>query len=412
MFNKLIAIGVNDDLQKFLDEECNLSQITGGNLSDQDLRNFIGIALLLKRSGVNLDELVLKIESFNQNRTIKPELRKQLLLLQEKKNIFTGENAQTLLQDLLDVKKEGKDLCLLLNEFTDIDFFSLLNEEAELEDTDSLQRAKKSVAVCLQQLNNENQKNVLSRLARDFGILGFQNICVVEKSYELGKELLKAIFNKQYDEAADLILRGADPDYKNPGISGFNSLMLAAWNGQNKLVALLIANGADVNEKGYTDEGWTAMHAAAFHDQPLVIRELIKGGADVNDRTKSLKTPLIKAAEKGFLETVKELVTLNADLDAKDEKGQTALMKACEGGHMEIVDYLLGKDAFLEAEDNEGNTPFNMAVIKGHKEIVKKLISRVSDINYQNYAGETALQLARKHRSGEIIEIIKRAGGR
>jgi hypothetical protein len=107
---------------------------------------------------------------------------------------------------------------------------------------------------------------------------------------------------------------------------------------------------------------------------------------------------LIRAAEKGEINTVKELLEKGADPEEKDSFGDTALMHAAEKGHPEIVKLLLDKGANVNARSNFGDTPLISAARSGNSATVTILLERGAQINAKGRlitgSGDTALSMA------------------
>ncbi|KAH7389214.1 hypothetical protein BKA64DRAFT_680061 [Cadophora sp. MPI-SDFR-AT-0126] len=92
--------------------------------------------------------------------------------------------------------------------------------------------------------------------------------------------------------------------------------------------------------------------------------DLVLPGDDVERRIAPYhKTPLIRAAEKGYYDYVLELLQRGADVDAQDKGGQTALHYAAENGHLDIIRILVMAGADHMIKNNAGLTPLGVALM-------------------------------------------------
>ncbi len=81
-------------------------------------------------------------------------------------------------------------------------------------------------------------------------------------------------------------------------------------------------------------------------------------------------TPLMRAADRGYLEVVDALLDASADLELKDEDGSTALHYAAICGHAVIAGVLILAGADLEAKDGDGATPLELAADAETKAVI------------------------------------------
>ena len=93
--------------------------------------------------------------------------------------------------------------------------------------------------------------------------------------------------------------------------TGRPAVYYAALEGRNDIIDLLIANEADINARsgpltfnGEPDEGWTPIHAASISGHKAAVELLIEKGAEVNPKTKTGKTPLSLAKDRGHTEII------------------------------------------------------------------------------------------------------------
>jgi ankyrin repeat protein len=106
-------------------------------------------------------------------------------------------------------------------------------------------------------------------------------------------------------------------------------LMIAASRGRIEIAETMLQAGANINEKNH--EGWTALHKAA-HDQNEtdIVQFLMDSGIDIESKTRSGKTALMLAEEKGHRDIVRVIKIHLAKLQA-DAQEWEAFLNSAEG---------------------------------------------------------------------------------
>ena len=114
-----------------------------------------------------------------------------------------------------------------------------------------------------------------------------------------------AIYWSPREFVAELIARGADPNYPDPaGFPPLIAALSARRSGRNDIVRLLLERGADVGQRGIND--WTPLHWAVVERNLEAVRLLLAHGADPDARTRidDCTSPLEDAEAAGFSEAV------------------------------------------------------------------------------------------------------------
>lgn len=119
--------------------------------------------------------------------------------------------------------------------------------------------------------------------------------------------LLFACALENYDAAATLVRRGADPNAQT--VDGITALAYAHQLPED-LLHLLLDAGADPNHDMI---GLPPLLLAAFFGSTRAVTVLLKHGADVNKRTPAGNTALTEAALGKHPDVVKLLLTAGAD---------------------------------------------------------------------------------------------------
>ena len=143
------------------------------------------------------------------------------------------------------------------------------------------------------------------------------------------------------------------------------------------------------------------------------VRQLIQDGQDVNstihDRL-GTTTPLICAAEQGYVDVVHELIGAGADVNAKGNITQTALHWASYNGHSSVVTSLIAAGANLNEQDVDGMTPLMVAAGRGHAQVELELIRGGADVNAKDNSKRTALHMASWWDHSSVVTMLIQAG--
>jgi ankyrin repeat protein len=150
----------------------------------------------------------------------------------------------------------------------------------------------------------------------------------------------------------------------------------------------------------------TLLQAAESGDTAEVLR-LIREGAGVNTVGITFgNTALIKAAGRGYTNTVRALLDKGAEVDARDNAGHTALIEAAFGGYTDTAELLLEKGASVNASDSEGWTPLFWATFSRRTGTVRLLLDKGANVNSRNKYQVTALIHAAYAGDSETVMVL------
>jgi len=217
--------------------------------------------------------------------------------------------------------------------------------------------------------------------------------------------MILAIMNANYDLAAMLLEKGADPNVVD--VSGRGALFAAVdmhrleWlfsrptpKSSGKLdsadiAKLLLEKGANPNArltkrvKGLQHNsggnsnlsvGSTPFMKAATTSDIALMRLLVAHGADTNLTNEGGATPLMIAAgikwsdlsglgsQSESIEAIQLCLDHGADVNATNNLGETALHGAAERGADSVVSFLASKGAKLDARTKNGVTPLDVTL--------------------------------------------------
>ncbi len=119
-----------------------------------------------------------------------------------------------------------------------------------------------------------------------------------------------------------------------------------------------------VNTRDLTT-GQTALHVVTTRRDLTWMSFLLSRGANVNARDSSGVTPLMLAANVGFIEGVEALVAGGARVDDANSAGETPLISATHRKDIALMRILLKAGANPDRADNSGRSARDYATLDG-----------------------------------------------
>ena len=212
--------------------------------------------------------------------------------------------------------------------------------------------------------------------------------------------LVVAVDNRNYELAAWLLDRGADPNTDQVGWTALHVAVLAhrphfriipdplptGTLDSFGMLEALVEHGADPNRQAtkrirlaqavsplFDSLGSTPFMLAAIAADVPVMKLFLEHGADTRVTTPAGSTALMAAAgaatyawqspgtEAEALEAVRLVLDTGVDVNQADEAGNTAMHGAANRGANSVIDLLLDRGAQLDAANNEGWMPVTVA---------------------------------------------------
>lgn len=126
------------------------------------------------------------------------------------------------------------------------------------------------------------------------------------------------------------------------------------------------------------------------------VKTAIESGEDVDARDAELLTPLMYAGLYAKQKVCNYLLAVGAKVNAVSKSDWTPLMYAAHGGNRKIVRMLLEAGAKVDARNDYGKTALIEAAFEGHDDVIVELLAAGADIDVvaSNPPGATALSEA------------------
>lgn len=184
-------------------------------------------------------------------------------------------------------------------------------------------------------------------------------------------------------------------------------LIDAIIKNDEKKVFYFLKAGVNPNYKSY--ENVTPIMFAAESGYLYIVKQLIAYGADVNAEPNSGTTAIIAASKKNNIDIVELLLQNSANVNAVDQKGYSALSYAAAYGFPKLAWLLCSYGAKTENINND-NSPMILAAYYGDNEIINILLEFAADINVKDDEGFTPLMIAAQNGLLETVKLLVDSG--
>ncbi|MCW3055011.1 MAG: ankyrin-2-like [Chthonomonadales bacterium] len=174
------------------------------------------------------------------------------------------------------------------------------------------------------------------------------------------------------------------------------------------VVKLLLERGADISEKD--DEQRTPMTRALEFQWMETVRLLVEAGASPHIQDAEGESPLTYADAQ----VASTLLQHGMDVNARGPGGRTPLMKAlCPPNlHPDVVPIFLAHGADVNARDDFGTTPLLLATLFTDVSTMKLLLDHGADANRGELAGQTPLIAAVLTKDVARVQLLLEHGAK
>ncbi|XP_067054501.1 fibronectin type 3 and ankyrin repeat domains protein 1-like isoform X2 [Acropora muricata] len=158
--------------------------------------------------------------------------------------------------------------------------------------------------------------------------------------------------------------------------------------------------------------GLSPLMIAAQKGYVDVAKVLLENSADVNFQSKSGKTPLMMASFSGNLEVAQLLRQHNAYWDVVDRTGSTALHWAADGANLDVIRWMLQNGCSVDIKDEtSGWTPLmRVAAVSGNVNVAKVLIHHGANVHTMDKEGKTTLMNAALNGFEALVKLLVKKG--
>lgn len=132
-----------------------------------------------------------------------------------------------------------------------------------------------------------------------------------------------------------------------------------------KVNDLLNQPGTNIVNTRDLSSGESALHIVTGKRDISWMTFLIQKGANVNARDQRGVTPLVLAANLGFVEGVELLISVKAKVDDPNDAGETPLISAVHSRNIALIRLLLTAGANPDRADNSGRSARDYAALDG-----------------------------------------------
>lgn len=220
-----------------------------------------------------------------------------------------------------------------------------------------------------------------------------------DRARDIASPLYRAVLDGDIARARELIVVGADVNFKAPGDG--TPLIEAARSGRADLVKLLLDSGADPSLAVRGDGA--PLIAAADTGRLDIVKALVERGASVDMHVPGNDTPLISAIRAGDTATVGYLIEKGANVNRVAPGDGTPLIEAARSGRLDLLQLLLAKGADADLAVRGDGAPLIAAASAGRLDMVKALVERGASVEAFVPGDETPLINAAQ--SGDLATV-------
>jgi ankyrin repeat protein len=214
-------------------------------------------------------------------------------------------------------------------------------------------------------------------------------------------QLMDAVVRNDVNSVKNLVMKGAYLDSKDS--DGVTPLYEAVQSSYQEIALVLIKSGSDVNARDR--RGTSVLMEAIKRKQFNVIQELFSKNINIHHRSRAGANALITAAIFGDSDLIKDLVMLGAKIE---ENNFESLTQSVSFGNIQTTQKILqlgaNPNSFL---NSNGDTLLMTSIKQGCLEIFKILIKYGANTEVINKNGESILEIARKMKMQDIINILE-----
>lgn len=198
-------------------------------------------------------------------------------------------------------------------------------------------------------------------------------------------------------------------------IANYQSLHGAAQRGDGAAIERLLRTAKNQRSllEARDGHGRTPLHVATFARQRDAVKALLAAGADTASLEQGRYDAVTIAAVADDEETLRLLLAAGASAKLTTSRYDgTALIAAAHLGHDGVVRQLIAAGAPLDHVNNLHWTALIEAVVLGdggarHQATVKALLAAGANATLTDREGRTALQLARAHGHGALVQLLE-----
>jgi ankyrin repeat protein len=198
-------------------------------------------------------------------------------------------------------------------------------------------------------------------------------------------------------------------------IANYQGLHAAAQRGDGAGIERLLRNANNRRSllEARDGHGRTPLHVATFARQRDAVKALLAAGADSAALEHGRYDAVTIAAVADDEETLRVLLAAGASAKLTTSRYDgTALIAAAHLGHDGVVRQLIAAGAPLDHVNNLHWTALIEAVVLGdggprHQATVKALLAAGANTTLTDREGRTALQLARAHGYGALVQLLE-----